>query len=330
MELLKIYKKSISNKLKYKELLELWNYDVYDLLYLAYKIRKYYIVHNNYPNIELCSIINAKSGKCPENCIFCSQSTYNNTNIDVYGLKSENEILAHAKQVEKYCNRYSIVTSGKYITDDEFEKITKTIEKLKENTNLNICVSLGLIDYDKLKTLKELNVRVHNNLETSKDYFDKICTTHDYQDKLKTIKFAKKLDLEVCSGGIIGLGESYNDRFKMFRELKNLEINSVALNILHPIEGTTIYNLIKKGELTEITPSEILKTIAIAKIYMPNISIRLCGGRIYGLKDLQSLALFAIDGLMIGNYLTTKGRSMLDDILMVNSFYNHNIKKCVL
>ena len=320
MEILKFYEKSIKNEITYKDAIELWDYDVYDLLYMAYRVKRYYAtINKNNNKIDLCSIINAKSGRCPENCAFCSQSIHNKVHIDIYDLTPKEEILKYAKYIEKYSNRFSIVVSGKTVNDDEFEKIIDIIKEIKEKTNLKVCVSLGILDKDKLKHLKELNVRIHNNLETSRDYFNNICTTHKYDDKIKTIKTAKKLGLEVCSGGIFGLGETFEDRIKMFEELKYLKVDSVALNIIHPIEGTKIYNLIEKNKIKRITPIEALKSIAIAKIYMPDREIRLCGGREYNLGDLQSLSVLALDGLMVGNYLTTKGRNIEDDIKMINN-----------
>ncbi|AEH06258.1 biotin synthase BioB [Methanothermococcus okinawensis] len=320
MELLQIYEKSIKNRITYEDAVKLWDYDVYDLLYLAYSVKKYYNIkkYNNPSKFDLCSIINAKSGRCPENCAFCSQSIYNKTNINIYDLKPREEILKYAKYMEKYSHRFSIVVSGKTVNDSEFEKIINTIKEIIEKTNLKVCASLGILDKDRLKELKELNVRIHNNLETSRAYFDNICTTHKYDDKIKMIKIAKKFGLEVCSGGIFGLGETFKDRIKMFEELKNLNVNSVALNIIHPIEGTKTYKLIEENKIKKITPIEALKSMAIAKIYMPDREIRLCGGREYNLNDLQGLALLSLDGLMVGNYLTTKGRNIDDDIKMIN------------
>ncbi|MDK2790714.1 MAG: biotin synthase [Methanothermococcus sp.] len=314
-ELYEIYEKSINGKIKRNDIVELWDLDVYDLLYVAYRIKKTY----NKNNIDLCCIINAKSGKCPENCAFCAQSIHSNTKIDIYGLKPKEEIVKFAKYMDQYSNRFSIVTSGKKITYDEFERILDTIKEIKNKTNLKVCASLGLLDKDPLKALKELDVRLHNNLETSEDYFNEICTTHDYKDKVKTIEKAKKIGLEVCSGGIFGLGEDFKERIKMFEDLKNLNVEGIALNILNPIEGTRIHSMIEKGEIKRITPIEALKSIALCRIMMPEKEIRLCGGREPNLKDLQSLSLLALDGLMIGNYLTTSGRAISDDLKMIRN-----------
>jgi len=178
------------------------------------------------------------------------------------------------------------------------------------------------LDREKLKELKKLDVRLHNNLETSKNYFKNICSTHSYEDKVKVIKEAKKLGLEVCSGGIFGLGESVKERIRMAFELKELGVDSVPINILHPIEGTKVYQKIKNGEIKPISISDALKSIAIYKIILPYTEIRLAGGRIYNLRDYQSYALMALDGLMVGNYLTTKGRGLEDDLMMIRDFYN--------
>ncbi|HII58980.1 TPA: biotin synthase BioB [Methanocaldococcus jannaschii] len=329
------------------------NFSAIDLLYLAFKIKNR--IKNN-SKIKLCAIINAKSGKCKEDCIFCSQSIYSKCNIPIYPLKSKKEILEYAKKIIDECSkisssiergtligaespnlmdvgypnrgfplwveRFSIVTSGKKINDDEFIEIVEAIELIKEETNLKVCCSLGLLDREKLKELKKLDVRIHNNLEASKNYFKNICSTHSYEDKVKVIKEAKKLDLEVCSGGIFGLGESVEERIKMAFELKELGVDSVPINILHPIEGTKAYEKIKNGEIKPISVSDALKLIALYKIIMPYAEIRLAGGRIYNLRDFQSYALMVLDGLMVGNYLTTKGRCLEDDLKMIADFHS--------
>lgn len=310
----KYYELSLSNKISEKDCLELYEKDTYFLIYLAYSIKKYIWKKNNIEVIDLCSIINAKSGKCPENCIFCSQSIYNNTNIPVYGLLSKNKILSYAKSLDKYANRFSIVVSGKSLSDGEFEHIVDTVKLLKKETNLNICLSLGELSLDRLKILKELNVRIHHNLETSMDYFPNICTTHTYNDKLKTLLNCKKLKLDICSGGLFGLGESRKDRIKLFMDLKKIGVKGVPLNFIHPIEGTKIYKKIVRNEIDKLSTDEILKTIAIGKICLPYSEIRLCGGRHHNLGELQVLSLPMLDGLMIGNYLTTKGREVEKDI----------------
>ncbi|XRO77630.1 biotin synthase BioB [Methanocaldococcus sp. 10A] len=320
MDIETFLEKSLKNRISFDDAIYLYkNFNAIDLLYLSFKIKNK--VKNN-DKIKLCAIINAKSGKCSENCIFCSQSIHNNCNIPTYPLKSKREILEYAKNFDGIVERFSIVTSGKKINDDEFTEILEAIELIKEETNLKVCCSLGLLEKEKLKELKKLNVRLHNNLETSKNHFKNICSTHSYEDKVKIIKEAKKLGLEVCNGGIFGLGESFEERIKMAFELKNLEVDSVPINILHPIEGTKAYEKIKNGEIRQISISDVLKSVALYKIIMPYAEIRLAGGRVYNLRDLQSYALMALDGLMVGNYLTTKGRILEDDLKMIADFYN--------
>ncbi|WP_173400849.1 biotin synthase BioB [Methanocaldococcus bathoardescens] len=320
MEIETFLEKSLKNRISFDNAIYLYeNFNAIDLLYLAFKIKNE--IKNN-DRIKLCAIINAKSGKCSENCIFCSQSIHNNCNIPIYPLKSKKEILEYAKKFDGVVERFGIVTSGKKINDDEFTEILEAIELIKEETNLKVCCSLGLLDEEKLKELKKLDVRVHNNLETSKNYFKNICSTHSYEDKVKVIREAKKIGLEVCSGGIFGLGESIEERIKMAFELKELGVDSVPINILHPIEGTKAYQMVKNGEIKPISISDVLKSIALYKIIMPYAEIRLAGGRAYNLKDYQSYSLMALDGLMVGNYLTTKGRILEDDLKMIADFCN--------
>jgi len=312
-EFLEIYEKSVSGKITKKDALNLFEFDVYDLLNISYHLKKAF----NKEKIDTCSIINAKSGRCSENCIFCSQSIYNNSKIEIYNLKSKEEILKNAKAIENYSNRFSIVVSGKNISEEEFKNILEIIKEIQNKTKLKVCVSLGLLNKDQLKALKERNVRIHNNLETSENYFKNICTSHEYKDKIEVIKIAKNIGLEICSGGIFGLGESPKDRIDLLFDLKALDVDSIALNLLNPISGTKIHEKIEKNELKEINPIEALKSICIARIIMPEKVIRLCGGREYVLKDLQSLSLLPLDGLMVGNYLTTSGRNIQSDIKMI-------------
>ncbi|MBA2861204.1 biotin synthase BioB [Methanococcus maripaludis] len=311
---LEIYEKSASEKLNKKDLVDLWNLDLKNLLDISYSLKKLF----NKEKIDLCSIMNAKSGVCSENCIFCSQSKHNSSKIDTYELKSKEEILKNAKSVEKYSNRFSIVVSGKSVTDLEFENIIESIEEIQNKTKLKVCVSLGLLNKDKLKALKEKNVRIHNNLETSENYFKNICTSHDYIDKIKVILEAKKMGLEMCSGGIFGMGESVADRVDLLLDLKKLDVDSVALNLLNPICGTRIYDKINSGEFIEINHTDALKSICIARIALPKKVIRLCGGREHVLKDMQKYSLYVLDGLMIGNYLTTNGQNIQSDLKMID------------
>ena len=283
--------------------------DVVDLVLAADKVRK----KTRGKRIDLCSIINAKSGRCVQDCKFCAQSIYHNTDIREYPLLQPEEILEFAGKMENEgAHRFSIVTSGKSINDSEFDMICETLQKLKNRTNLKLCASLGVLDKKKLKKLANLGVRYHHNLETAKSHFNKICTTHSFHERIETIKTAKKIGMDVCAGGILGLGETFQQRLEFAFTLKDLDVDSVPINILNPIKGTRMENA------KPLPPLEVIKTVAILRLILPDKEIRYCGGREHNLRDLQSLGILAgADGLMIGDYLTTSGRSPKEDIQMI-------------
>lgn len=268
--------------------------------------------HGN--KVDLCSIINAKSGRCSENCTFCAQSGYYHTGVPVYPLLSEKEILKRAYEMElKGARRFSLVTSGKGISDEDFKKVLDIYKTLRERTGLSLCASLGIIDRDKALHLKEAGVATyHHNIETSRSYYSEICTTHTFRERVETIRSAKNAGLEICSGGIIGLGENWEQRVEMAFQLKELGAVSLPVNILTPIKGTPLW-----GKLVP-APMEILKIVALFRLILPHAVIRLCGGRGPALRDLQSMALLAgTNGLLIGDYLTTVGRGVKEDLQML-------------
>ena len=264
--------------------------------------------------IKTCSIINAKSGRCSENCAFCAQSSHHKTEIETFQLKSPKEILEFAKKLDKKSQRFSIVTSGKGIySKKERESILKSIELIRENTSLECCVSIGIIKKEFLKDLKNAGVTgFHHNLETSRSFFKNICTTHDYEEDVKIVGLAKEMDFYICSCGIFGLGENWSHREELANTLKELDVDSLPINFLTPIKGTPLENR------KELTPIECLKIIAFFRLNFPDKDIRICGGREYNLRQLQPLIFPAgANGIMIGNYLTTKGRSIKDDFEMI-------------
>ncbi|MGL5642330.1 MAG: biotin synthase BioB, partial [Paraclostridium sp.] len=260
-----------------------------------------------------CSIVNGKSGKCSEDCKFCSQSAFHKTNIDIYPLLSQEQFVNDAKyHFEKGVKRYSIVTSGRKLESKDLKNVCKSYRSIKNEVGIKVCASHGLLDKDELKQLKLSGVeRYHNNLETSRNFFNKICTTHTYEDKIKTIKAAQNVGLEVCSGGIIGLGESEIDRIDMAFELRDLNIKSIPINVLNYIEGTNI-----KLE-RPITEEAFLKTIAIFRFINPNSYIRLAGGR----NLLTNYGKLAFEGganaTITGDLLTTCGNNIDNDIKMI-------------
>lgn len=264
--------------------------------------------------IDLCSIINAKCGLCPEDCKFCAQSVHNDTSITSHPLMDEEEILGMALMMQdEGAHRFCIVTSGKDSDTEDFEKILNSIRRIKKETRLSICVSIGMLTKEKAAALKLAGVtRIHHNLESSESFFGKICTTHSYADKKNTIFTARQAGIEVCCGGIIGMGESVNDRIELAFTLQELDVDSIPINILNPIEGTPLWNA------KPISPMEILKTIAVFRLILPKKNIRIAGGREKNLRDVQCLSLVAgANGLLIGNYLTTPGRLPTDDIQMI-------------
>lgn len=263
--------------------------------------------------VDLCSIINGKSGRCSENCTYCAQSIHFNTGIKEYKLLSYDEIKNQAKENEKEgVHRFSIVTSGKGLCGEDFNTVVDYYKKLNDECNISLCASHGILKEEALLMLKKSGVkRYHHNLETSREYYKKICTTHSYQDRIDTIKNAKKIGLEVCSGGIIGLGESVEDRIDMAFELRDLGIMSIPINVLMAIKGTPLEN---QPQLSE---QEILRTIAIFRFINPKANIRLAAGRDilsnYGDKAFMCGA----NATITGNLLTTCGNKVSDDIKMI-------------
>lgn len=281
-------------------------------LVMAYgsEIREYF----KGKKISLCCIVNAKSGICPENCCFCAQSAHYHTNAPVYPLLSASEIVEKAREA-KECGAhfFGIVTSGTSIGSElEWEEIYKAIEGINK-LGIKPCGSLGMLSDGEASALKDAGLyRYHHNLETSRSYFHNICSTHDYEDDIKTNKAAKRAGLSVCCGGIIGLGETMEHRIEMAMTLREIDVDSVPLNILNPIPGTPM-----EGN-SPLSPIEILLTISIYRYILPDKDIKLCGGKEKNLRQLLPIGIVAgCNSLMTGNYLTTTGRDAAHDIEMI-------------
>lgn len=257
-------------------------------------------------SVSLCMIVNAKSGLCTEDCKFCAQSVHYGTDITTYPLLDEMEILARAKHAkEEGAHYFGIVTSGRSLKSSrEWETIQSATSKIKD-LGLKPCASLGFIDEEEARRLKRSGLfRYHHNLETSRDFFKNICTTHGYEEKVETIKNAKKAGLSVCSGGIIGMGEGIEDRIKLALTLRELDVDSVPINILNPRPGTPLYGT------PPLSPLEILISIAIFRFLLPKKDIKICAGKEIHLRQLLPLAFVAgCNSIMTGSYLTTSGRS---------------------
>lgn len=283
--------------------------DIFDLCALANKVREKFRGNK----VDLCSIVNAKSGACPEDCSFCAQSAHSKTGANVYPLLKREKIIDAAVSAKKHgVQRFCIVTSGKGPSKKELDEICIFISELKKLEMLP-CATLGMLNKEQLKQLKDAGLyRYHHNLETSEEFFSELCTTHTYRDKIRTIEAAKELGLSLCSGGIFGLGESWEDRIAMAYALKELGVDSVPINYFSPITGTPL------GNRELLHPLEALKIIAIYRLILPECEIRICGGRPATLRDLNAFIFVAgADGLLLGNYLTTSGRSPEEDLQMI-------------
>jgi biotin synthase len=283
-----------------------------DLIVCAHKIRGQYRENR----VFTCAIINAKSGLCTEDCAFCAQSSHHSTEIEIYPLRGDEELTAYAVRMrEAGATNYSMVTSGYALTEDEMDRITRVAATLKSTTDLKVCASLGMLTESVAKRLKASGIsRYHHNLETARSYFDEICTTHDYEEDVETVRVAKAAGLEVCSGCIMGLGETWEQRVELAMTLRELDVDSIPINFLNPIPGTRM-----EGR-PRLSPMEALRCVALFRFMHPQRDITICGGREVTLKDFQSWGFLAgANGLMIGDYLTTKGRSAAMDIEMIGA-----------
>lgn len=281
-----------------------------DLIMCAHKIRNKYKKNN----VFTCSIINAKSGFCSEDCAFCAQSAHHKTAIETYSLLGEDELVNTAiRMQEAGATKYSMVTSGFMLKDNEIETIARAASIINKNTDLTICASLGGLTEPMARQLKESGITTyHHNLETARSHFDKICTTHDYDEDVATVQIAQSAGLKVCSGGILGLGESWEQRVELAFTLKELDVDSIPINFLNPIPGTPMETR------PLLSPMEALKCIALFRMINPEKDITICGGRERTLRDYQSwIFLAGANGFMIGDYLTTKGRNTAMDIEMI-------------
>lgn len=270
----------------------------------------------NQEKVDVESLINAKSGNCPEDCSFCAQSTFYDTRITKYPLLSDEIILEKAREAQKSGSAsFCLVCAYREPSQNDFEKICKIIENLKNEVNLDINVSLGFMTPERAKRLKLLGVKRYNhNLEASESFFSKICNTHDYSDRVKTARIVKEAGLELCCGGIIGMGESRKQRIELAYSLSALDPDEVPINILIPREGTP-----KELDNCSIDPMDIIRTIAVWRFIMPKTILKIAGGREVHFNDGGKLALQAgANGIITGGYLTTNGNEPNKDIQMIH------------
>jgi len=268
-------------------------------------------------DVKICSIVNAKSGMCVEDCSFCSQSSSFETSTPEYPLMSVEEIVAAAKEAEAFgSNEFSIVTSGTAMDDrEELDRIIEAVKRIKAETQLETCCSMGLMSIDNLKELKAAGLdRCHHNLETAASHFKEIVTTHSYQDEVQAVQNARDAGLKVCVGGIFGMGESHAQRVELAFDIKGLGTHSFPINFLKPVEGTGLEHL----ELMD--HYDALRTIALLRLVLPEMDLFVCGGREEVLNQNQEQLFQAgANGILGGNYLTTKGQDPKKDIQMIEN-----------
>lgn len=283
--------------------------ELLDLLSATYRVRRRHFGHK----VHLYFLQNAKSGLCPEDCGYCSQSKISDAPIPKYALLNEAKLMeGAARAVESKSRTYCIVASGRGPSNREVEHIAKTVEKIKSTYGLHICCCLGLLEPDQAKRLKEAGVdRINHNLNTSRNHYPEICTTHTYDDRLATLKTCKDAGMELCSGLIVGMGETERDLVDVAFELRALEVKSIPVNFLHAIDGTPLE---QKGELD---PRACLRALCLFRLANPTVEIRVSGGREVNLRSMQAMSLYAANSMFVSDYLTTKGQPAEDDFRMV-------------
>lgn len=293
------------------ELARIAPHELLDLFAAANRTKAHFVGNQ----VHLCSIINAKSGRCGEDCAFCAQSSHHVTETPIFPLVDEDAITSAARAAEqKDSGCFGIVTSGTSIgPGEELESICTALRRIRSETGIDPSCSLGIIDQESAVRLKAAGaVTYHHNLETARSFFSSICTTHDYDEDIQTIRNARQAGMKVCCGGIFGMGETMEQRVELALTLRELEVDSVPINFLNPIPGTRL------ADANFLTPLECLHIIALFRLILPKKKITVCGGREINLRDLQSWMFFAgANGTMIGNYLTTTGRDEQQDRQMI-------------
>ena len=282
-----------------------------ELYALAHRLRTHY----QGKQFETCSIMNARSGRCSEDCKWCAQSKFYHTDIQIYPLIDEPEALAEARHnAAKGVKRFSLVTSGRSLTDREIDKISTIYRQIGSTVHILLCASMGLLNREQLQKLKDSGVeRYHCNMETAPSYFKQLCSTHTPEEKIQTIRWAKEVGLSVCSGGIIGMGESEEQRIELAVTLQQIGVDSIPVNVLNPIPGTALENT------PPLSDSHILRAMAMMRIINPTADIRLAGGR-NRIKHLEKRLLFCgVSASIVGDMLTTAGSKIDADFTFFRS-----------
>ncbi|MFY8200746.1 MAG: biotin synthase BioB [Pirellula staleyi] len=292
-----------------------------DLISSAYRIRHHYFGKT----VQLYFLMNAKSGLCPEDCNYCSQSKISDAPIPKYNILSRDKLLDGARlAAERQSKTYCIVISGRAPNEREMKAVETIVPQIKEQYGLNICACLGLLDEDQAKRLKAAGVdKVNHNLNTSREYYPEICTTHTFDDRVETLKNVRKAGMELCSGGIIGMGEKHEDIVAMAFELNELAVESIPLNFLHSIDGTPL----ERKEY--LNPRDCLRALCMFRFVNPKSELRIAGGRERHLRSMQPLGLYIANSIFVGDYLTTEGQPPQEDYEMIHDMGFEITGSCV-
>jgi biotin synthase len=283
--------------------------EILELLSAAYRVRSRYFGNT----VQLYFLMNAKSGLCPEDCGYCSQSKISEAEIPKYNLLNAAKILDGARlAAERNAKTYCIVISARGPSERELNAVTSLVPQIKRQFNLKICACLGLLTAEQAQRLKDCGVdRVNHNLNTGEAHYESICTTHTYRDRVATLRNVRSAGMELCSGGIIGMGEQPRDLVDMAFELRDLNVESIPVNFLNAIEGTPL------AGRDDLDPRYCLKVLCMYRLVNPTREIRIAGGREIHLRSLQPLGLYAANSVFVGDYLTTKGQAAEDDYRMI-------------
>ena len=285
--------------------------DKQGLYHLADTVRRHFMGNE----FDLCSIINAKSGNCSENCRFCAQSARHHTSIESYTIIPEEEALTIAQDNDRHgVKRLSLVASGRSLSAKTVEELGKLYGKMSQSTGLLFCASAGLLDETSVSALRQAGVgRYHCNREASRNYFPQVCTTHTWEEKVATLRLAREHGMSLCSGGIIGMGESLEDRIDLALQLRELGVKSIPVNILTPIEGTPL------EVLTPLSLDEVLTAVALFRLINPDAIIRMAGGRQQLGAEQYRCFSSGGNGAIVGNYLTTDGSGIQQDLAQISA-----------
>lgn len=309
-------KKAVESELTNEDLIVLSTFDRYELFKASHELTERFFAKD----FHFCSIVNAKSGKCSEDCKWCAQSGHYKTGVEEYPIVAEKTTIEMAKRNDANgVDRFSFVTSGRTTSDKYLDLMLPQVEKLREQTNLKLCASMGLLTKEHLQKLYDKGIsRYHCNIETAPSFFKKVCTTHTIEEKQQTINYAKEVGMSICSGVIIGLGETMEQRIEAMLVLRDMKVDSIPINVLCPIEGTPLENV------EPLTTDEILTTIALFRFSNPKVWLRFAGGRTK-IVDVQDKAIYCgVNSAIVGDMLTTEGLSLEEDVKNLNKYKKDN------